>query len=83
MYKNTIVYEINEKNLIGEDGGKYVGYGVDCVEVVNGFKRLVNQIVDISVNLHKTQRFVDKLNKGKVSPEHLYDAVEDFIYEED
>ena len=37
MYKNTIIYEINEKSLIGEDGEKYISFGVDCFEVENGF----------------------------------------------
>ena len=81
MYKDTIIYEINEKNLIGENGEKYVGYGVDCFEVENGFKRLVNQVIDVSVDLHKIQGFVDILNKSKVLPEHLYDVVGDFISE--
>ena len=81
MYKDTIIYEINEKNLIGENGEKYVGYGVDCFEVENGFKRLVNQVIDVSVDLHKIQEFVDILNKSKVSSEHLYDAINDFVCE--
>ena len=82
MYKNTIIYEINEKSLIGEDGEKYISFGVDCFEVENGFKKLVNQVVDISIDLHRVKEFVDKLNEVKLSPESLYDAVEDFVCEE-
>ena len=83
MYKNTIIYEINEKSLIGEDGEKYISFGVDCFEAENGFKKLVNQVVDISVDLHRVKEFVDKLNEVKLSPECLYDAVEDFVCEID
>ena len=82
MYKNTIIYEINGKSLIGEDGEKYISFGVDCFESENGFKKLVNQVVDISVDLHRVKEFVDKLNEVKLSPESLYDAVEDFVCEE-
>ena len=82
MYKNTIIYEINEKSLIGEDGEKYISFGVDCFEAENGFKKLVNQVVDISIDLHRVKEFVDKLNEVKLSPESLYDAVEDFVCEE-
>ena len=81
MYKDTIIYEINEKNLIGKNGEKYVSYGVDCIEMENSFKRLVNQVIDVSVDLHKIQEFVDILNKSKVSSEHLYDAINDFVCE--
>ncbi len=83
MYKNTIIYEINEKNLIGEDGENYISFGVDCFEIENGFKKLVNQVIDVSMNLHRVCGFVDKLNKVKLSPESLYDAVEDFVCEID
>ena len=53
---------------------------MDCFEVENGFKKLVNQVIDVSMNLHRVRGFVDKLNEVKLSPEHLYDAVEDFVY---
>ena len=81
MYKDTIIYEVNKKNLVGEDGEKYMGYGVDCFEVENGFKRLVGQIIDVSVDLHKMQGFVDRINELGLSLEHLYDVTEDFICE--
>ena len=79
MYKDTIIYEVNKKNLVREDGKEYMGYGVDCFEVENGFKRLIGQIIDVSVDLHKMQGFVDRINELGLSPEHLYDAVEDFV----
>ncbi len=81
MYKDTIIYEINEKNMIGEDGEKYVSFGVDCFEVENGFKKIVSQVIDVSVDLHRVKEFVDRLNEFKFLPEHLYDAVEDFVCE--
>jgi len=81
MYKGTIVYETNEKNLLEENGEKYIGYEVDCFEIENGFKRLVKQVIDTSVNLYKIQGFVYRLNELKLSPEHLYDAVNDFVCE--
>ena len=79
MNVSICTYEINEKNLIGDDGRKYTAYGVDCFEVENGFKRLVNQIIDVSVSLSEMQKFIDTLNSSNLSSAHLYDAVNDFI----
>jgi len=79
---NTIIYEINEKKLVGENDEKYTAYGVDCFEDENGFKSLVTQIIDISPNLSKVQSFVDMLNTSNLSHTQLYDAVNDFICSE-
>ena len=79
MYKNYITYEINEKNLTRKGGENYTTYGIDCFEIENGFKRLVNQIIDISSSRSKTQDLVDLLNSSKLSYIHIYDTIEDFI----
>ena len=79
MHKNDIIYEINEKNLARKDGESYTTYGIDCFEIENGFKRLLNQIIDISSNRSKTQDLVDLLNSSKLSYIHMYDTIEDFI----
>lgn len=79
MHKNYITYEINEKNLAKKDGENYTTYGIDCFEMENGFKRLLNQITDISLNRSKTQDLVDLLNNSKLSYIHIYDTIEDFI----
>lgn len=81
MY-NIFIYEINEKEFIGKDNEVYVSYGIDCFQIENGFKELIIQIIDISLDFSKMQNFINTLNNLKLSYIHLYDAVDDFLCSE-
>lgn len=66
MYK--MIKETMNDDLLGE----YVTYGIESKEA--GI-----HISDVSLNAEKLGAFIMVLNKGMLSPIHLYDLVEDNI----
>ena len=72
---------IEEKHNI--NGGERISYGVaayaDCF--TDGSALVVETVSDISSDRESIEEFVDKCNSLSLSPEHLRDAVEDFLAE--
>ncbi len=76
-----LIYEVNEKRFLDLDGSSYVGYGVSCFEIFNGYKKLLGQIYDLCSDFKIISELIDRLNKFKVSCLHFYDVAYDFICE--
>lgn len=55
---------------VSVDGESYFSYGIKCGEIT---------VNDLSTNREKVQQFVDSCNRLKLSPTHIFDAVEDFV----
>ena len=70
-------YELFPEHLTDSESGDYVAYGIRAVK--NG--RSVLAIGDISAEKDKVAALVRKFNTEQLSPEHLNEAVEDFLYD--
>ncbi len=54
----------------------YTTYGIEAISM-NGI--VIATIPNITVNRRDAEQFVNLCNTLELSPEHLYDAVDDFI----
>lgn len=67
------MYNYFKENLSNEETGSYISYGVKTVDGSQS-------ISDVSTNESVVAEIVKKLNKGKVSPVHMKDVIEDELY---
>ena len=63
------------------DGFTYVGYGIACIEGENA--RQIECAEDISCDGAAVAALTARINEEDLSPLHLYDVVEDWLYEQE
>ncbi len=69
------MYKVVEERLFDIHGKPYITYGIMS-------QKSEEYVPDVSLNKENIIRFVDLLNSEDVSPVHLMDVIEDFIYDE-
>lgn len=70
-------YIMTEKKITVENK-EYIVYGVK----VSGHQKFAIED-DISVNAEKVKEFIKNIKMSKITPEHLHDIVEDYIFAQD
>lgn len=68
------MYNYFKENLSNEETGSYISYGIKTDDGSQS-------ISDVSINESVVAKIVRKLNKGKVSPIHMKDVIEDELYQ--
>ena len=66
-----ILYSLTSK-VIEIEGKTAVTYGISCDKI---------SLDDISTDVERVRELVDKCNRNKLSPTHIFDVVEDFLNE--
>lgn len=72
-----IHYQLNEQACYDRINGQYVSYGIT---VVRG-SRIIRVIEDISTDRAAVAALTDRYNAEQLSPAHLDEAVESFLYD--
>ncbi len=72
-----IHYRLFSEHLCGEELGTYETYGI----IAEHSKRIIRVISDISCEKEKVQALVDLYNTERLSPEHLDEMIESFLYD--
>ena len=72
-----IEYELLKQQRYDSVYGLYDTYGVCVTE--NG--RIIREIGDISLDREKTSALIGSFNTEHLSPDHLDDCIEDFLYD--
>ncbi|MCH5184799.1 MAG: hypothetical protein J1F64_01610 [Oscillospiraceae bacterium] len=63
------------ENLIKNDGGEYVSYGIEYYDD-DGTKR---SLPDICTDKSAVESFVGRLNRNDASPVHILELTDDFL----
>lgn len=74
-------YYVIEHNVVNDDIGEYISYGVGLLHIHNSYAFISNVIYDICTDKEKMIKFVDVLNNNDMSTIQLHDVVDDFLYE--
>lgn len=70
-------YRLFVQSMYDRSVGYYDAYGVAVTE--NGeIKRIIR---DVSLDRHKVEALIDRFNQERLEPEHLSQAVEEFLYD--
>ncbi len=72
-----VEYKLLRQEKYYNNCGFYITYGI--VVFING--KHARTVCDITTNEEKVQKLVEKFNAYKLAPEHLTQAIEDFLYD--
>ncbi len=72
-----VEYKLLKQKKYYNNCGFYNTYGI----VVFKNEKHVRTVCDISTNEEKVQMLIEKFNAYELDPEHLTQAVEDFLYD--
>lgn len=72
-----ISYELYAEQQYDRENGAYETYGIS---VYRG-DSVIRVIGDISLDKEKVEALISVMNTGKLSPSHLDEAVENFLYD--
>ena len=71
------MYELFEEEIVSQELGKYTAYGIT-------YKKDNDRVTisDLSLDKDKANELVCLCNQLNLEPVHLYDAAEDFVFNE-
>lgn len=72
-----IHYNTQVRQLYDNTYGTYQSYGI----TVSRGGKIIREIVDISTDEEKVNALVELYNKEQLSPAHLDEAIESFLYD--
>lgn len=72
-----IRYELQTGHLYNSEYGSYESYGV----IASRGGRIICVIEDISLDRDKVEELVKRFNEGQLSPAHLEEVIENFLYD--
>lgn len=75
MYK----YSIEKENNFHKEIGNYTSYGIKVTLVNKNISQNIEYISDVFVDEKMAYDFINKCNKNKLEPVHIYDAIEDAL----
>ena len=75
--QKVISYELYAEQQYDRENGAYETYGIS---VYRG-DSVIRVIGDISLDKEKVEALISVMNTGKLSPSHLDEAVENFLYD--
>ena len=64
---------VNYYNIVHEEIGSYIGYGIRYGE---------HTVTDISLDRAKIENLIERMNSNELSPLHMMDIIEDFLAED-
>ncbi|MBQ2971147.1 MAG: hypothetical protein IJO20_00960 [Ruminococcus sp.] len=69
-------YSLLTQKHYDESIGDYISYGIICADNNNTIT-----VADISVDKFAVEKIIEKFNIYELDVCHLYDAIEDFLYD--
>lgn len=69
-------YTLLTQKHFDESIGHYISYGIVCTINNNTLT-----VADISVDKFAVEKLIEKFNTYELDVRHLYDAIEDFLYD--
>ena len=69
-------YSLLTQKHYDESIGHYISYGIIYTSDNNTIT-----VADISVDKFAVEQLIEKFNKYKLSEKHLYDVIEDYLYD--
>ncbi len=74
-----VKYAVFEHNVI-IDGIKHLTYGIKAEEILGGEAHTVCEVHDVTPSREKAEFICRECNENDLSPVHLRDVCEDFLY---
>lgn len=68
-------YSLLTQKHYDESIGHYISYGIKCTN------NNTITVADISVDKFAVEKLIEKLNICELDERHLYDVIEDFLYD--
>ncbi len=70
-----VYYRLNVKRFLSEDKIRYTAYGINVIRRDNG--ECIGCVDDVFIDRENALRFIEKINRYRLSPLHLMDVIED------
>lgn len=79
MRYEKIEYRVTANEFYNEETGRYVSYGICAFAVAGEHRRLIEEVLDISLIPEKVRQLAEMMEKHNVLPVHFRDVLEDFF----
>lgn len=79
MRYEKIEYRVTANEYFNEESDRYVSYGIRVFAVTGEQRRLIEEVLDISLKPEKVRQLAEMMEKHNVLPVHFRDVLEDFF----